>query len=118
MSAQSCPNCGSSDTSVESRRRHPKNSTTVGSWRIPYSLFFGSLVLVFGLAALFLGRATTDTFMGQLAMVVSAASLVLAAFILGSAMYINRWTETEELFCEACDHRWSHEEEVLSSNVE
>lgn len=115
MSAQTCPKCGSSNTFVDSRRRHPTNSTTVGSWRIPYGLFFGGLILIFGLAALFLGRAAGDAFMSQIATVISTLSLVLAAFILGSAFYITRWTETEELHCDACEYRWDHEEDVLSS---
>lgn len=112
MAAVRCPNCGGERTHIEKRRKNPQNSSTLGSWRIPYGLLFGGLALLFGIAMLAVMGVLPDPFLQQLAAILAVLSFVLAAFILGPTIYITRWDEQIYNSCQDCGHRWLVETEA------
>jgi len=116
-SAVTCPKCGKQQGVLESRRRDPKSAVTVGSWRIPYGLVSGMAVLIVGLFAAYVVQTSQDAFFSELALFFAAIALVLAAFILGSTLYITRWVEITEMHCQACGHHWTVQSDVLSGDL-
>ncbi|MCB0161514.1 MAG: hypothetical protein KDD83_25435 [Caldilineaceae bacterium] len=101
-----CPRCGSTQVVAEKRRRDAKGATTIGAWRIPYSLVAGVVVLLFGIFCLIAARLVIDPFLMELAMIGAAVSFVFAAFVLGSVIYFVRWDEDLYYRCRKCDAYW------------
>lgn len=117
MATAKCPYCGGERTHNEKRRKNPQNAGTLGSWRIPYGLVFGSLALFFGLAMLAVMSVLPDPFLRQLAMILAVLSFVLAAFILAPTIVISRWQEHTYTSCRDCGHRWLVDAEATTSSA-
>lgn len=101
-----CPRCDSTRVEEEKRRRDAKGRSSIGSWRIPYSVASGIVVFLFGIFCVFAARLATNPFLVELSVIGAAASFVFAAFVFGSVVYFGRWDEHLYYRCRACNALW------------
>ncbi len=104
-----CPECGQARGVLENRRQDPKSGATVGTWRISYGLVAGIGALVVGVLAVFINLSGQDAFMDLFSLFLAAIALVLALYILGTTLYIARWTPMQEMRCQVCGYKWPPE---------